>query len=112
MEEEYTHSNDGKSIMPIVLFLLLDQNNGSHCDVAELETGSSADSNSSASATRTKKKTEHPSAYSYYLVDHSKLMGGPAGGGIASGGKSMLQFPTGQQYKPQAIHAPGSVYTE
>ncbi|XP_035809610.2 SLIT-ROBO Rho GTPase-activating protein 3-like isoform X1 [Amphiprion ocellaris] len=68
----------------------------------DLETGSSADN-------RTRNR---PRANSSGCMDHSRLAAGPAGGGLTSGGKLMLQFPVGPQCKPRRMHSPGYVYRE
>uniref|UniRef100_A0A3Q1CCY8 Rho GTPase activating protein 4a n=1 Tax=Amphiprion ocellaris TaxID=80972 RepID=A0A3Q1CCY8_AMPOC len=72
------------------------------CFATDLETGSSADN-------RTRNR---PRANSSGCMDHSRLAAGPAGGGLTSGGKLMLQFPVGPQCKPRRMHSPGYVYRE
>ncbi|XP_041801153.1 rho GTPase-activating protein 4-like isoform X2 [Chelmon rostratus] len=78
----------------------------------ELETGRSSDNTISSSAAPTQKKTERPRANSSGSMDQSRLTGGPAGGGLASGGKLMLQIPVGPQCKPRRGHSPGNVRRE
>ncbi|XP_035512822.1 rho GTPase-activating protein 4a isoform X2 [Morone saxatilis] len=77
----------------------------------ELETGHSAD-NTSSSAAPTQKGTDRPRAYSSGAIDQSRSTGGPAGGGVTSSGKLMLQIPMGPQCRPRRVHSPGYVRRE
>ncbi|XP_070766639.1 rho GTPase-activating protein 4-like [Enoplosus armatus] len=88
VEAEYSHSKD------------------------ELETGSSVDNSTSSTAAAAQKKAECPRANSSGSINQSRLPAGPAGGGIASGGKLMLQIPVGPQCKPRRVHSPGNVRRE
>lgn len=74
--------------------------------LTELEMGNLSEN---ISAPVTYKKTERPRANSSSSVDQSRVMGGPAGGSIALGGKSIFQNPAGQQCKPWLIQSPGNV---
>ncbi|XP_056279631.1 rho GTPase-activating protein 4-like isoform X2 [Pseudoliparis swirei] len=78
----------------------------------EMEAGSSADNSTSSSAASTRRKAERPRANSSGSNDQSRLRAGPVGGGIASGGKLMLQIPIGPQGKPRRGHSPGYVCRE
>uniref|UniRef100_A0A8P4G1K3 Rho GTPase activating protein 4 n=1 Tax=Dicentrarchus labrax TaxID=13489 RepID=A0A8P4G1K3_DICLA len=62
-----------------------------------------------SSAAPTQKGTDRPRAYSSGAIDQSRLTGGPAGGGVASSGKLMLQIPMGPQCRPRRVHSPGYV---
>ncbi len=79
---------------------------------AELEKGPSADNSTSSSAATTQRKAERPRANSSGSIDQNRLTGGPAGGGLASGGKLMLQIPIGPQCKPRRGHSPGNMRRE
>ncbi|XP_040008476.1 rho GTPase-activating protein 4-like [Xiphias gladius] len=78
----------------------------------ELETGSSAANSTSSSAAPPQKRAERPRANSSGSVDQNRLTGGPAGGGIASGGKLMPQIPVGPQCKQRPVPSPGFVRRE
>ncbi|XP_040914385.1 rho GTPase-activating protein 4-like isoform X2 [Toxotes jaculatrix] len=67
----------------------------------ELETGSSAES-----AAPPQKRAERPRANSSGSIDQNRLTAGPAGGGVTSGGKLMLQIPVGPQSKPRRVPSP------
>ncbi|XP_030279240.1 rho GTPase-activating protein 4a [Sparus aurata] len=87
VEAEYTHGRD------------------------DLETGYSAD-NSTGSFAAATQKPDRPRANSSGSIESRRLSGGPAGGGITSGGKLMLQIPVGPQCKPRRLHSPGNVRRE
>ncbi|XP_008288815.1 rho GTPase-activating protein 4-like [Stegastes partitus] len=63
----------------------------------DLETGFLADN----------RAKDRPRANSSGCIDHSRSAAGPAGGGVTSGGKMMLQIPVGPQCKPRRMHSPG-----
>ncbi|TMS16376.1 Rho GTPase-activating protein 4 [Larimichthys crocea] len=71
-----------------------------------------ADSSTRSFAAPTQKKTERPRANSSGSIDQNKFIGGPAGGGVTSGGKLLLQIPVGPQCKPKRVHSPGNVRRE
>ncbi|KAM9350613.1 rho GTPase-activating protein 4a [Symphorus nematophorus] len=78
----------------------------------EIEIGYSTDNSTSSFVAPTQKKTERPRANSSGSIDQSRFTGGPAGGGISSSGKLMLQLPVGPQCKPRRVHSPGNVRRE
>lgn len=79
--------------------------------LTDLETGYSAD-NSTGSFAAATQKPDRPRANSSGSIESRRLSGGPAGGGITSGGKLMLQIPVGPQCKPRRLHSPGNVRRE
>uniref|UniRef100_A0A671XS51 Rho GTPase activating protein 4a n=1 Tax=Sparus aurata TaxID=8175 RepID=A0A671XS51_SPAAU len=102
VEAEYTHGRDGKYVLILV----------NQLDVlTDLETGYSAD-NSTGSFAAATQKPDRPRANSSGSIESRRLSGGPAGGGITSGGKLMLQIPVGPQCKPRRLHSPGNVRRE
>lgn len=111
VEAEYNNSKEGKS-MCLMMSLGCGgvfEKNASQCDVlTEVE----ADSSTRSFAAPTQKKTERPRANSSGSIDQNKFIGGPAGGGVTSGGKLLLQIPVGPQCKPKRVHSPGNVRRE
>ncbi|XP_073325989.1 rho GTPase-activating protein 4-like isoform X1 [Pagrus major] len=87
VEAEYTHGRD------------------------DLETGYSVDNSTTSFAAATQ-KADRPRANSSGSIDGRRLSAGPAGGGIALGGKLMLQIPVGPQCKPRRLHSPANVRRE
>lgn len=77
----------------------------------EFETGCPAD-NSTSSFAVPAKKAERPRANSSGSIDQSRARGGPAGGGVTSGGKLLLQIPVGPQCRPRRVSSPGNVRRE
>ncbi|KAM8754859.1 rho GTPase-activating protein 4a isoform 1-T4 [Acanthopagrus schlegelii] len=77
----------------------------------DFETGYSAD-NSTGSFSAATQKADRPRANSSGSIESRRMSGGPAGGGITSGGKLMLQIPVGPQCKPRRLHSPGNVRRE
>ncbi|KAF7660118.1 hypothetical protein LDENG_00287830 [Lucifuga dentata] len=78
----------------------------------EIEIASPADSRSSSSAGPNQKKAEHPRANSSSSSDRIRSRIAAAGGGMASGGKLMLQLPVGPQGKARRVNSPGFVCRE
>lgn len=75
----------------------------------EFETGSSVFNSTSSCAVATQRKAERPRANSSGSIDQRRLTAGPAGGGISSGGKFLLQIPVGPQCKPRRVPSPSNV---
>lgn len=120
VDGEYAHGKDGKFMCWTWLIISLrlrwyhwiEWKNASMWCATELETGSSAANSTSSSAAPPQKRAERPRANSSGSVDQNRLTGGPAGGGIASGGKLMPQIPVGPQCKQRPVPSPGFVRRE
>ncbi|XP_071332223.1 SLIT-ROBO Rho GTPase-activating protein 3-like [Trachinotus anak] len=65
----------------------------------QMETGSSA-------VNTPQRREERPRANSSGSIDQNRSSAGPAGGGITSGGKLMLQIPVGPQSRPRRVPSP------
>lgn len=92
--------------------MILSLNRIKDCDVlTDFETGYSAD-NSTGLFSAATQKADRPRANSSGSIESRRMSGGPAGGGITSGGKLMLQIPVGPQCKPRQLHSPGNVRRE
>ncbi|KAM9855337.1 rho GTPase-activating protein 4a isoform 2-T2 [Aulostomus maculatus] len=79
---------------------------------ADVEAGSSADPSISVTMASLQKRAESLPANSSGFSDPMRFTSGPAGGGITSGAKIMLQIPTGPQGKPRRLQSPGCVRSE
>ncbi|XP_029975241.1 rho GTPase-activating protein 4-like isoform X2 [Salarias fasciatus] len=77
----------------------------------ELEAYHSKDDLETGASTPASAQSKRPRANSSGSVEHSRSSVGPAGGAVASAGKT-LQIPVGPQCRPRRMHSPGYVHRQ